>query len=175
MKKHKQACLGLLLIAGFGAALSSPVRSEDKVLGLFDDWGAQTFLEKGKTGCSIWSQPNKEGGKVKKRGAVYVYVTHRPWEKRIDEVSLVAGYSYKKDSTVHARIGGQKFTLFTDGDTAWNRSPKEDKSLVAAMRRGNSMVVTGVPKKGKQTTDTYSLKGFSKAYEAIGKACGLTS
>ena len=117
----------------------------------------------------------REGGKAKKRGAVYVYVTHRPWEKRINEVSLVAGYSYKKDSTVHARIGGQKFTLFTDGDTAWNRSPKEDKSLVAAMRRGNSMVVTGVPKKGKQTTDTYSLKGFSKAYDAIGKACGLTS
>lgn len=175
MKKFKDAFLGLSLVAAIAAAPSSPARSEDKVLGLFDDWGAQTFLEKGKKGCSIWSQPNKEGGKAKKRGAVYVYVTHRTWEKRVDEVSLVAGYTYKKESTVHARIGGEKFTLFTDGDTAWNRSPKEDKSLVAAMRRGNSMVVTGVPKKGKQTTDTYSLKGFSKAYEAIGKACGLTS
>jgi hypothetical protein len=174
MKKLTYACLGLSIVAVFAAVLASPARSEDKVLGLFDDWGAQTFVEKGKTGCSIWSQPNKEGGNAKERGAVYVYVTHRPWEKRIDEVSLVAGYPYKKDSTVHARIGGQKFTLFTDGDTAWNRSPKEDNSLVAAMRRGNSMVVTGVPKKGKQTTDTYSLTGFSKAYDAIAKACGLT-
>lgn len=174
MKKLKRTRPCLLLVVVLAAALSAPVRSEDKVLGLFDDWGAQTFLEKDKTGCSIWSQPNKEGGQAAKRGAVYVYVTHRPWEKRIDEVSMVAGYTYKKESTVHVRIGGQKFSMFTDGDSAWNRSPKEDKSLVAAMRRGNSMVVTGMPNKGKQTTDTYSLKGFSKAYDAIAKACGLS-
>lgn len=151
------------VIAGAAAA--------DKVLGLYGDWGAQTFAEGKNTGCSMWSQPTKDEGKYKQRGPIYAYVTHRPWDKRVNEVSISAGYAYKKDSTVQVRIGGEKFTLFTDGETAWSRSPKEDKQLVDAMKRGNAMVVTGTSSKGTQTTDSYSLNGFGKAYEAIGKAC----
>jgi hypothetical protein len=41
------------------------------------------------------------------------------------------------------------------------------------MRRGSTMTVTGMSSKGTQTTDTFSLSGFSKAYEAIGKACNV--
>lgn len=145
----------------------------DKVLGLFGDWGAQTFSEGKNTGCSMWSQPTKDEGKYSKRGAIYAYITHRPWDKRVNEVSISAGYAYKKDSTVQVRIGGQKFTLFTDGETAWSRSPKEDKALVEAMKRGNAMIVSGVSGRGTQTTDTYSLTGFTKAYEAINKACNI--
>jgi hypothetical protein len=151
------------VIAGAAAA--------DKVLGLYGDWGAQTFTGGKNTGCSMWSQPTKDEGKYKQRGPIYAYVTHRPWDKRVNEVSISAGYAYKKDSTVQVRIGGEKFTLFTDGETAWSRSPKEDKQLVDAMKRGNAMVVTGTSSKGTQTTDSYSLNGFGKAYEAIAKAC----
>jgi hypothetical protein len=154
--------------------VSGPVvgaAAADKVLGLYDDWGAQTFTEGKNTGCSMWSQPTKDEGKYKQRGAIYAYVTHRPWDKRFNEVSFAAGYAYKKDSTVQVRIGGEKFTLFTDGETAWSRAPKDDKQLVEAMRRGNSMAVSGVSSKGTQTSDTYSLNGFAKAYDAIAKAC----
>lgn len=143
----------------------------DKVLGRYGDWGAQTFTEGKNTGCSMWSQPTKDQGKYKQRGAIYAYVTHRPWDKRLNEVSISAGYTYKKDSTVQVRIGSEKFSMFTDGDTAWSRTSKDDKKLVDAMRRGSAMVVVGVSSKGTQTTDTYSLNGFTKAYEAIGKAC----
>jgi hypothetical protein len=148
-------------------------QAEDKVLGLFGDWGAQTFTEGKNTGCSIWSQPTKSAGKYSKRGAIYAYVTHRPWDKRINEVSFSTGYEYKDDSTVQALIGGQKFTLFTDGETAWSRSAKDDKALVDAMKRGATMVVTGISSRGTKTTDTYSLTGFTKAYQTIGKACNV--
>jgi Invasion associated locus B (IalB) protein len=148
-------------------------RAADKVLGLFGDWGAQTFTEGKNTGCSIWSQPTKDKGDYSKRGAIYAYVTHRPWDKRLNEVSFAAGYAYKKDSTVQVMIGGQKFTLFTDGETAWSRSAQDDKALVDAMRRGSSMTVTGFSSRGTKTADSYSLTGFSKAFEAIGKACNV--
>lgn len=155
----------------FGAL--APAGAADKVLGLFGDWGAQTFSEGKNTGCSMWSQPTKDEGQYSKRGAIYAYITHRPWDKRVNEVSISAGYTYKKESTVQIRIGGQKFTLFTNGETAWSRSPKEDKALVEAMKRGNTMIVSGVSSRGTQTTDTYSLIGFTKAYQAIGKACNV--
>jgi len=158
-----------VLLSGFVAA----AHAEDKVLGLFGDWGAQTFTEGKNTGCSMWSQPTKDEGKYSQRGAIYAYITHRPWDKRINEVSISTGYTYKKDSTVQVRIGGQKFTLFTDGSTAWSRSRKDDKTLVDAMRRGNTMMVSGVSDRETQTTDTYSLTGFTKAFEAISKACNV--
>ena len=41
------------------------------------------------------------------------------------------------------------------------------------MKKGNRMVVKGTSSRGTLTTDTFSLKGFTKAYGAIGKACGL--
>lgn len=158
--------VGFLVLGSAGAAGAA-----DKVLGLFGDWGAQTFAEGKNTGCSIWSQPTKDKGKYSKRGEIYAYVTHRPWDKRLNEVSVAAGYEYKKDSSVQVTIGGQKFTLFTDGSTAWSRTPKDDKALVDAMKRGSTMTVTGMSSRGTQTVDTYSLSGFSKAFEAIGKAC----
>lgn len=173
MTVFRRLSIAILLapVIFFGALASAG--AADKVLGLFGDWGAQTFSEGKNTGCSMWSQPTKDEGKYSQRGAIYAYVTHRPWDKRINEVSISAGYAYKKESTVQVRIGGQKFTLFTDGETAWSRSPKEDKALVEAMRRGNTMIVSGVSSRGTQTTDTYSLTGFTKAYDAISKACNI--
>lgn len=166
-RKSLLSFLVLSLMFGFAASAAAA----DKVLGLYGDWGAQTFTEGKHTGCSMWSQPVKDQGKYKQRGPIYAYVTHRPWEKRLNEVSIATGYTYKKNSTVELRIGSNKFSLFTDGDTAWSRSSKDDKKLVDAMRRGSSMIVVGVSSKGTKTTDTFSLTGFTKAYEAIGKAC----
>jgi Invasion associated locus B (IalB) protein len=162
-----------ILAVSLLCATAAAARAADKVLGLFGDWGAQTFSEGKNTGCSIWSQPTKDKGDYSKRGAIYAYVTHRPWDKRLNEVSFSAGYTYKKDSTVQVMIGGQKFTLFTDGETAWSRSAKDDKALVDAMRRGSSMTVTGVSSRGTRTVDSYSLTGFTKAFETIGKACNV--
>ncbi|MDX1424550.1 MAG: invasion associated locus B family protein, partial [Kiloniellales bacterium] len=48
-----------------------------------------------------------------------------------------------------------------------------DQAIVKAMRAGSSMVVKGTSSRGTVTTDTYSLLGFSKAYAAISKACGV--
>jgi invasion protein IalB len=99
-------------------------------------------------------------------------VTHRPAEKSFDVVNFVAGYTYKNGSQVVVKIGKDTFTrLFTDGDKAWAIDDKADKELVAAMKRGQRMIVDGVSSKGTATKDTYSLKGFSGAYKAISSKC----
>jgi hypothetical protein len=35
------------------------------------------------------------------------------------------------------------------------------------------MIITGFSSRGTKTIDTYSLSGFTAAYTAIGKACGV--
>ena len=144
-----------------------------KTVGIFGDWTAFQLTEDGKPTCYMSSEPTKATGSYKKRGDVFAYVTHRPAEKLIGEVSIIAGYTYQKDSAVAIAIGKQEFDLFTQDDVAWARDPAADKKLVQAMKKGNRMVVKGTSSRGTLTTDTFSLKGFTKAYGAIGKACGL--
>ncbi len=156
------------------AAMVAPLYAQGiEAIGTFGDWSAFQLSEDGNPACYMSSEPTKATGDYKNRGDVFATVTHRPAEKRIGEVSIVAGYSYKKESAVEVTIGKQGFELFTQEDGAWAPDGASDKKLVQAMRKGNKMVVTGTSSRGTLTTDTYSLKGFTKGYRAIGKACGL--
>ena len=51
------------------------------------------------------------------------------------------------------------------------RTSDEDKKIVAAMKRGDRMIVDGQSSRGTATKDTYSLKGFTTAYNAISAKC----
>ncbi len=167
--------VAISLAALFGAAALHSVAQAQGIepVGTFGDWSAFQISEDGNPACYMSSGPTKATGDYKKRGEVFAIVTHRPAEKRIGEVSIIAGYSYKAESTVAVAIGKQGFELFTQDDGAWALDTASDKKLIQAMRKGNRMVVKGTSARGTLTTDTYSLKGFTKAYRAIGKACGL--
>ena len=121
--------------------------------------------------CYIASAPTKEKGNYKRRDDTYVLVTHRPTEKKKDIFELRAGYTYKKNSNVLINIDGQKFELFTSGGTAWAKTSKIDRALAIAMKRGRFMTATGTSSRGTKTVDTYSLKGFTAAYNTIGTKC----
>jgi hypothetical protein len=104
-------------------------------------------------------------------------VSIRPAEASNGVVTVEAGYSYKPDSKVNVDIDGAKYELYTrnrdhdkKGD-AWAVGDDGDKTLVAAMKSGKTMVVKGTSSRGTLTTDTYSLAGFTAAYDAIDRAC----
>lgn len=163
--------LSVSLVALFGAT----ARAEPQEIGTFNDWRAYVDGSDAKKICFIGSAPTKAEGKYTQRGQTYVLVTHRPGDKppTIGEVSVEAGYTYKPDSEVTADIDGKTFTLFTKNGNAWARDSQSDKVLVQAMRAGSQMVVKGASSRGTLTTDTYSLSGFTAAYESINKACGV--
>ena len=162
-----------LVIALIAAFAVSTVPASAKQIAAFKGWSAHSE-GKGKTRiCWIYSEPVKDEGNYKKRGRIYLLVTHRPGEKTFNQVQFTAGYTYKKGSAVQVAIGAKKFDLFTNGDTAWARSTKDDRNLATAMRGGARMVVTGQSSRGTKTKDTYSLSGISAAHKAIGKACGV--
>lgn len=160
----------LSLACGLSFAASALAQGTER-LGDFQDWSAFRFEESGKSVCYMASQPKKAEGNYSKRGDIYVIITHRPGEGTYDEVSVVAGYSYKKDSTVEMKIGDVKKNLFTQDDAAWAADKETDEQLVQAMVRGHTMVVTGSSSRGTLTTDSYSLLGFTKAHQTIDKAC----
>jgi len=142
-------------------------------LGDFSDWSAFKYEEGGSVVCFMASEPTKAEGNYSVRGKIHAMVTHRPGEKRTDEVSIQAGYDYKEASLVDVEVGPTKVRLFTEGSSAWTVDKDTDKKLVQAMIKGNTMVVQGTSSRGTNTKDTYSLSGFTRAYQAINQACGV--
>ena len=66
----------------------------------------------------------------------------------------------------------EKVELFTQEDSAWAPTSSQDNQLYRMMKAGNKAVIIGKSSLGNTTTDTFSLKGFTKAANAIDRACG---
>jgi hypothetical protein len=157
-----------------GMLFGPPAHAQNPTpIGTYGNWQALTFQEQGKPGCYVIAEPDRKEGAYTSRGKVYALVTHRPTDKRFNVFTIIAGYSYKEGSEVKLEIGSEEFALSTDADMAW-ATDEDDPKIVEALKRGEGMVVRGVSSRGTDTSDTYSLIGFTKAYNAISEACGLT-
>lgn len=103
------------------------------------------------------------------RGDIRLYVAYRPGQE--GEVSFSGGYPFAPDSTVEVNVGGTKFNLFTEGESAWTGSPADDAALIKALRAGSTVVVSARSARGTRTTDTFSLAGITAATNTARERC----
>lgn len=155
-----------------GQTGSSP--STPNPLGVFGDWTAAELTEREGKVCYMIARPAKPESKPIKRGEALLVVTHRPAAKSRDVVTFEAGYPIKPSSKVTVAVDGAKpFELVPHAEAAYAPDDKGDRALVAAFRAGKTAVIKGVSTRNTETTDGFGLNGFTQAYEAIGKACGV--
>ncbi|PHK94868.1 hypothetical protein CR162_11235 [Pseudoroseomonas rhizosphaerae] len=129
-------------------------------LGTFQDWTAATHQEGGRKVCYAFTRAGN-------RQAAILTVTHRPQGR--DQVALRSGYAYPRNAEVEVTVGGTGLDFYTAQDNAFAR---EGAKAVAAFRGGAQAVAKGPGAQGRGTaTDTFSLSGFTAAYEAISKEC----
>ncbi len=133
-------------------------------LGDFQDWIAAVHTEAGQKVCYAFtrasrSEPAREG--------VILTVTHRAASR--DQVALSAGYAYPRNAAVTVAVGSRDLAFYTGGTSAFAR---DGRAAVAAFRGGATAVARGPRAGGRGTaTDTFSLTGFSAAYDAISQEC----
>ena len=167
-------CLALAPALPALAQASKPVATHT-------DWSV--FVAGEPKECYIVSPPKsstaKRDGKAVEvdRGDIRLFVTFRPAEKVVGEVSFNAGYPFRSSGTVDVKVGGETFGMnpgpAPDAQTwAWPASPAEDAKIVSALKRGSSATVTGVSARGTTTVDTFSLSGFTAAVGDAEKRCG---
>lgn len=157
----------MVLMAGSAQA------AEPRLLGTHGAWSAYVFMENGNKVCYMAAKPQKAQGNYSSRGDIFTLITHRPAEGSKNVFSYSTGYSYKANSEATVTVGGRSFSLFTQDDMAWAPDSAQDNAITEAVRTGSSMVVKGTSSRGTLTTDTFSLSGSSKAYEAISTECGV--
>lgn len=140
------------------------------------DWNVFAEPKEGKaTECWAVSKPKetvnvRDGQPVSvRRGDILLFVTH--WPGKAPEVSFSGGYPFASGSTVEMVIGNATYQLFTEGEYAWTGTPEDDVKLLAEMRKGAAAVLKARSGKGTETTDTFSLLGFSAAVDDAAKRC----
>ena len=118
--------------------------------------------------CYIGSAPTKtdlpEG---KQRGLTYILV-YRINKSKDAIVQISAGYPYKKGQNVDVTIDNVQFDFYSDDDTAWSN---DDNKVIFAMKKGIKLTVKGESSRGTKTTDIYTLKGFTAAYNQLFNDC----
>ena len=152
-------------------SISNTFADDLKKVGKFKDWQVMTMSEATGKVCFAQSVPVLQAPKKSKRDA-RLFITFRPGEKILNEISTTAGYEFNKKNSVLATSGNNKFKFdIMQQGFAWMTSNKKENIMVKVMKKGSRIMVTGYNEKGSQTIDHYSLLGFTKAYDTAKKAC----
>ena len=162
----KKIFILLILIVFSSNALAVTPRSTGK----YKNW--ESFVaetDKGKI-CFAQTVPTKRAPAAVKRDKSKLFVTFRPSEEIKDEVSLTSGHDYKT-SSVTASSGKRRYSFFSQKEFAWLLDDQEEKKFIQLMKRATDIIVKARTTKGAETTDHYSMMGFTKAYNTAKKAC----
>jgi hypothetical protein len=155
------------------SAVPAVAGAEPSLIGQFGTWGAYAATANGKKVCFALAKPtaSKTNPPNRPRDPAYAFISTRPAEKVVNEVSVMIGYALKPGSESTVEVGGAAYSMYTQGDGLWIKNAAEEERMVDAMRRSADVVVKGVSAKGTETTDTFSLKGLAQALDKIAQDC----
>tara|TARA_B100000963_G_scaffold128506_1_gene112140 strand:+ start:957 stop:1454 length:498 start_codon:yes stop_codon:yes gene_type:complete len=154
-----------LVIFSFNAFANTP-----RSTGKYKNW--ESFIAETDQGkiCFAQTTPTKRAPGAIQRNQSKLFVTFRPAESIKDEVSITSGHDYKS-SSVTASSGKRKYSFFSQKDFAWLLDDQEEKNFIKLMKRATDLIIKARTTKGAETTDHYSMMGFTKAYNTAKKSC----
>ena len=147
--------------------------AEPTLVGQFGTWGAYTATPNGKRVCFALAKPasSKTNPANRPRDPAYAFISTRPSEKVVNEVSIMIGYQLKPGSESSLEVGGARYAMYTQGDGLWIKNAAEEARMVEALRKGSDVTVKGVSAKGTETSDTFALKGLAQALDKLAQTC----
>ena len=165
MLAKKILIIFIFITFSFNASAVTP-----RSTGKYKNW--ESFVaetDKGKI-CFAQTLPTKRAPAAVKRDKSKLFVSFRPSEDIKDEVSLTSGHDYKT-SSVTATSGKRSYSFFSQKNFAWLLDDQEEKRFIKLMKKATSVIVKARTIKGAETTDHYSMMGFTKAYNTAKKTC----
>lgn len=173
----KAGLYGALIAAAVSATVTSGAMAQESTnrVATKTDWSV--FTEENPKECWGVSSPKetvntRDGNPVSvRRGDILLFVTFRPGTGAAGEISFTGGYPFAPGSTVNMKIGDASFEMFVDGEWAWPQNSADDAAMLAALKGGESAVLTARSARGTQTQDTFSLLGFTAAMTEAEARC----
>lgn len=152
-------------------APGTAMAQEQTRLGAFKYWSA--FAADAPDGKVCWAAtaPISTDYSGDSRGDVFLMVSMWPSRDIDNEISIISGYPFDEKRTAQAKIGSNTYSFFTSSDGAWLETRPEENAMVKAMKAGAKASVTGYSADGARSNDSFSLLGFTAAYNAAKEAC----
>ena len=121
--------------------------------------------------CFIGSLPIKSDiPEGKKRGKTYVLV-YRINKSPDAIVQIEAGYPYDQSKIVEVKIDKSLYKFSSEEETPETAWTDKDKKVIYAMKKGIELTIIGTSSRGAKTIDTYTLNGFTAAYNNLINDC----
>ena len=162
----------ILLLILFSFICSISYGEENlKSIGKFKEWESFVLSQEGSKICFAQSKPVIRAPKKLKREPSRLFVSFRPSENIKNEISVTNGYEFKLKAPVEAKSGKKSYDLYSKGRFAWVVDNEDEAKLIVTMKKASRLMIIGNTDKGDQTTDHYSMMGFTKAYKTAKKSC----
>ncbi len=167
----RTAATGLMATSLASASLAAvaPAHAADRTpIAVFRDWGA--FREGpavGPTRCFAIAEPPR-GTAAAGRGA---FASVASWPAKRVRAQLAVRLSHAPRGPVTLSLANAAFGLTVRGQEAWAHDRHADAAIVAAIRSGSSMSISGVTADGVPFADAYRLRGAASAIDAASLAC----
>src|SRR5262249_3177241 len=101
----------------------------------------------------------------------YVFVSYRPEEKVRGEIAFVMGFAVKEDASAQAVLGSTNFQLAGKDASLFVHNAAQEGSMLAAMKKGGTLVVKGAWKRGNAAAARSSLAGVAQGVGPAEKEC----
>ena len=162
----------ILLLILFSFVCSISYGEENlKSIGKFKDWESFVLSQEGSKICFAQSKPVIRAPKKLKREPSRLFVSFRPSENIKNEISVTNGYEFKPKALVEAKSGKKSYDLFSKGRFAWVVDSDDESKIILTMKKASRLMIIGNSNKDNQTTDHYSMMGFTRAYNTAKKSC----
>lgn len=155
-----------------GVVCVAATAAEPELVGRHDKWAVYTLALDGDLVCYASTPPEDSAPLNADHGEVaFLVATWKSGAAR-EQPMLSVGYPLRLGAPTSARVGSDRYRMFTDGTEAFVESDADQPRLVQAMKRGYSMRLETVSAEGTQTTYEFSLDGVTAALRAAADACG---
>ena len=160
------------------------------LVGSYGDWKVYHSASGKAKICYLLAEPKSREPGDEKHDKAYAFISERPAERVRNEVSFVMGFEVATAADLKERkgkkpkkgeaeaaagptavIGDAEFNLAPKGNDLWVKNPAEEGKVIDEMRKGTTLVIKASTKRGRATSDTYSLSGFSQAVDKALKDC----
>jgi invasion protein IalB len=160
--------LAALVLPLTAEAQGQAQRAQPQRLGNHQNWTAATHQESGQKVCYAFTRAASSEAAPPNRQNVTLTVTHRPGGR--DQVAVSVGYALPRGAESVLTVGNNEFRSY--GVVQSSAFFQNGDGLIRAFRAGRDAVArTPGPNGRPPVSDTFSLVGFTAAYEAISREC----
>ena len=173
--------------------------SKPSLVATFGDWNVFVGqVGKGRI-CYTLAQPKSREPASLTRDPGYAFISDRPSEGVLNEVSFIMGFDVSGGDTAESKTDAKpsekpsksdaksktsaaaaapvalvdqaSFEMLPKGGNLWVKNAAKESALIAEMRKGVKLVIKAASLRGHQSIDTYSLGGFAQAMDRLQKEC----